>query len=508
MFSKILEHKITLIVAVAACLIVAVGAAFLLLTPQKRALTGVAAQTRDIQESVSADGKLDSDQHVSLSFRQSGFVMNVNIMSVNVSVGDHVYAGETLATADPGTLYASLQGARADVQSAQAAIDALGKGATIQTVSVYNQSVSTASLALTTAVRDSYLKVQDALLNKAGILFNNNTSANPTLVIQAETYQAGLSMNSARVDMTSRLSSWNALLNSSATSAQTIAEATADIAAAKSFADSLSAAVNRLNAANSGLSANVLATYVAAANAVATEVNAADSEFNAALQAYKTSVDQLNVIQASSTPENMEIAQANLAKAAANVASIQSQLSDTILTAPFDGIVASIGLKVGENFPVNAPAIDIVSAGAYKIDVMVPENEVAGIAPGDHADIRFNAGDLTATGTVSTIDLSETVTNGVGAYKATVYVNGSDPRVRTGMSASVTIKGASVGSATAIPSNAVITKDGASYALVLGTTGAYTEQKITTGISDGTWTEVTSGLQASDIVAAFGGASQ
>jgi HlyD family secretion protein len=234
------------------------------------------------------------------------------------------------------------------------------------------------------------------------------------------------------------------------------------------------------------------------------------------MQTYKTASDQLNVIQASSTPEAMDIAEAALAKAQANVASIQSQLNDTVLTAPFDGIIASVNPKVGENFPVGTPAIDIVSAGAYKINVMIPENEVAAIAIGGETDISFgSAGGLTATGTVSSIDLSETVTNGVGAYKTTVYLSGPDANVsaqsgiRTGMSATVTINGASADNVIAIPASAIVTKNDGSYALVFNkATNSYIERKIQIGISDGNWTEVKSGIQVGEIVAAFGETGQ
>jgi RND family efflux transporter MFP subunit len=505
MLRTILEHKITLFVAGLVCVIVAAGAAYFLLSPQKRALTAATAQVMAIQEKVSADGQIDSDQHVSLSFKGNGLVQTVSIKSVNVKVGDPVYAGETLAVSDPGTLSASLQGAEADVLSAQANVTALQKGATTQTVAVYDQGVSTASLALAAAVRDSYLKIEDALLNKINVLFQNSTSANPTLVIPTDSSQTGLEINNARVDMTTRMSDWNSLMNASATSDNALTEATADIAAIKSFVDSLSTAADRLSVGNSGMAQSSIDADVDAVNAAATEVNGAETEFDSALQAYKTSTDQLNVIQASSTPETLEMAEAGLAKAQANVASIESQLSDTILTAPFDGVVASVNLKAGDDFPAGSPAIDVVNAGAYKIDIMVPENEVAAIKIGDEADIGFDAsGGLSATGTVSSIDLSETMVNGVGAYKTTVYLNGSNPNIRTGMSATVTIKGVSVQNIVAIPSSAIITKNDGSYALVLDAKGNFDERKIETGISDGNWTEVTSGINEGENIAAFG----
>ena len=516
MLKKILEHKITLAIAAIVFVMVICVSAYFLLSPQKRVLTNATAQIMTIQEKISADGQIDSDQHVSLSFKQSGLTMAVNVKTVNVKVGDRVFAGQTLATVDAGTLPAQLLAAKADVQSATANVTALGKGATTQTRAVYDQNVSTAGLALSTAVRDAYLKISDALLNIISPLFANNTSANPTLVIPTDSSQTGLTINNARVDMTTRMSAWNSAMSLSATSGDTLTEATNDIAAVKSFVNSLATETNRLTVGNSGLSQNAINGYIAAVNGASTEINGADTEFNAAAQAYKTANDQLNVIQASSTPEAMQIAEASLVKAQANVASIQSQISDTVLTATFDGIVASVGPKVGQSFPANTPAIDIISAGAYKINIMVPENEVSAIAVGDESDVSIDGSDgITATGTVSSIDLSETMVNGVGAYKTTVYLSNSDANtsaqsgIRTGMSATVIINGASADNVIAIPASAIVTKNDGSYALIFNKTkNSYAERKIEVGISDGNYTEVRSGIQAGEVVAAFGESGQ
>ena len=72
------------------------------------------------------------------------------------------------------------------------------------------------------------------------------------------------------------------------------------------------------------------------------------------------------------------------------------------------------------------------------------------------------------------------------------------------MTASVTIKGISKDGVVAIPASAIINKQDGSYVLVLDKAGLYIERKIETGISDGNWTEVKSGLQTGEMVAAFG----
>ena len=361
-------------------------------------------------------------------------------MSQSVTMFTKVRA---LASLDNSDLEAQLQGAQADVMAAQANLATLQNGATSQTLAVYNQGVSTASLALSTSIEDSYLKAGDAILNKSDILFQNGTSANPTIVIPTDSYSIGLSLNNDRVGISTRLAQWKADLTASTTASNNlITESSNDLSFIKNFLDQMMTETTRLTTGNSGLSQSQISTYVATINAAESEVNAALTEFNGAVQAYKTSNDQLAVITASSTPENIQAQQAQVSKAEANVSAIESQITDGVIIAPFDGIVASVNPKVGEAYSAAVPAIDLVSAGNYKIDLMIPENQIADIEVGDPATLTFNASaDLTATATVALDRSSSDSDERYQRLQNHLNLNGSDSRIRTGMTANATIMG-------------------------------------------------------------------
>jgi len=469
--------------------------------PQTQHFNTVLAAVTDIQESVTASGNIDSNKNVSLSFQKSG-----TVAAVNVAVGDHVHSGQTLASLNNSDLEAQLKGAKADVMAATANLTSLQNGATSQTLAVYNQSVSTAGLALSTSIEDSYLKAGDAILNKSDTLFQNGTSANPTIVIPTDSYSIGLALNNNRVGITTRLNQWKADLTGSTTaSSNLIAESSNDLLFIKNFLDQMMTETTRLTTGNSGISQSQISAYVATINASESQVNAALAEFNSAVQTYKTSNDQLAVITASSTPENIQVQEAQVSKAEANVSAIESQITDGIITAPFDGIVASVNPKVGQAYSAGVPAIDLVSAGNYKIDLMIPENQVANIEVGNPAKLSFNASsDLTATATVASIDLAPTITNGVRAYKTTLNLNGSDSRIRAGMTANATILGRTAENVIAVPSSAIIAENGGNFVLAENGKGSFVQEKVGIGISGGGYTEVTSGLSAGTLVATFG----
>jgi len=501
MLGKILEHKITFIIgSVLAICVIAIGGYFVL-RPERQNLAQSPVSLANIQQTVTATGVIDSNQDVSLSFQKSG-----NVTAVDVAVGDHVSRGQTLASLNNSDLEAQLQGAEADVLAAQANLQSLQNGATSQTLAVYNQGVSTASLALSTSIEDSYLKASDAIQNKSDSLFQNSTSANPTITIPTDSYSIGLGLNSDRSSISAKLAQWKTDLSAGTTTSDSlIAESSNTLSFIKSFLDTLTTEATRLTVGNSGLPQSQISAYVASVNAAESEVNGALSEFNGAVQAYKTSSDQLAVITASSTPENIQAAQAAVSKAEAGVAAIESQIADGIITAPFDGIVASVDPKVGETYPAAVPAIDLVSAGNYKVDLRIPENQVADIHVGAPANLTFNASkDLSATATVASIDLAPTVTNGVSTYKTTVYLNGSNPLIRVGMTANATILGQTATNVIAVPSSAIISENGQDFVLVKGTNGLYAQQKVMTGISDGNNTEIVSGLSVGQLVAEFG----
>jgi hypothetical protein len=96
-------------------------------------------------------------------------------------------------------------------------------------------------LALSTSIEDSYLKAGDAILNKSDSLFQNGTSANPTILIPTDSYSIGLALNNDRVGITTRLNQWKADLAASARPRAVIsyAESLNDLSVHKKFLGSL-----------------------------------------------------------------------------------------------------------------------------------------------------------------------------------------------------------------------------------------------------------------------------
>ena len=407
----------------------------------------------------------------------------------------------------------SLTQAKANVKSAQASYDKTTLGPTSQNLAVSEQNVSTAQLSLSTSARDAYLKIQDAFLNKVNGLFQNNTSANPTLVIPTDSSQGTLNINNARVDMTTRLNSWNALLNtSSTTSDDARSEISDDITAAKNLINTLSYTVNRLSTGNSGMTQVDINTYVAAVSSAATEINTAESSYNSAVQSYKTAVNQLAVTQTPSTSQDIQIAKAQLDNAEAALQSAQTTYDQSFLRAPFDGVVAAVNVSPGDVVDTTTVVATIMTVERVA-KISLNEVDAASVKIGDPATITFSAlPDVTATGTVEQIDSIGTVTSGVVSYNAKILIEVNTPDIKPGMSVSAKISIGTDSDVLLVPNSAVSTvgsnstvqslngvssaKDGATITL----STAPQAIQVQVGDSDNANTVITSGLKEGDLV--------
>ncbi len=160
--------------------------------------------------------------------------------------------------------------------------------------------------------------------------------------------------------------------------------------------------------------------------------------------------------------------QAALQQANAQVAQVEAQIADTIIAAPFDGVVAKIDLQVGDTVGATTPVITLVSDGGYELQVNVPEIEVAKINIGDEASVSLDAyGDShTWTGTITEIELVETEVEGVPVYVSTVKLNETDDRIRVGMNARARIDIQTKQQVVAIPASYLSSEEDSSVVFV------------------------------------------
>jgi HlyD family secretion protein len=201
-------------------------------------------------------------------------------------------------------------------------------------------------------------------------------------------------------------------------------------------------------------------------------VTAAETQENSAKNALASARDQLTLEQAGPTPEqlrqqeavvkqaqaNIESQKAMIAQAAASAQAIQSQIDQTVLRAPIDGVITRQDIKVGEIVPPDVNLVSMISESNYEIDSDIAEVDIAKIKLGDTATVTLDAYGSTVEfqATVTKIDPAETVIEGVPTYKTTLEFTKPDPRIKSGMTANIDILTDSRKNVIVVPQRAVI----------------------------------------------------
>jgi len=195
----------------------------------------------------------------------------------------------------------------------------------------------------------------------------------------------------------------------------------------------------------------------------------------------------------------IEKARLRVEQAALRLASLERQLDDLTVRAEFDGVVTDLPVKAGDLVAPNARVAVVADLSRVEAVISVDELEVAGLAPGQEAQVRLDAlpGE-TLTGTLVSLSLEGVLRDGVTSYEARVSLPG-DPRMRAGMSASVSILVARKENVLLVPAEAVYGA-GREASVQLLVNGQPQSRAVVAGLSNGTQTEILEGLREGETV--------
>ncbi|MDI9354959.1 MAG: HlyD family efflux transporter periplasmic adaptor subunit, partial [Cyanobium sp. MAG06] len=122
----------------------------------------------------------------------------------------------------------------------------------------------------------------------------------------------------------------------------------------------------------------------------------------------------------------------------ANISDLKTELSKSSIKSPVSGRVGNINVKVGENIKANDKAMRIVSNG-YAIESLLSESDIIYIKVGQVVNVKFDALDIVATGTVAVVDtIPQDNNNDTVTYKIIIYIN-DNKQISIGMSATANI---------------------------------------------------------------------
>lgn len=234
------------------------------------------------------------------------------------------------------------------------------------------------------------------------------------------------------------------------------------------------------------------------------EVIIKDMQVAAAEMALTQTQDNLKKINDEIAIKELQLkfAGESVALAQKSASEAQRQLNETIILAPFDGVVAKVSAEEGDTItPVNT-IIHILDPVSMKLSLELDEIDVPQVKPGQEAVITLDAlPGKKFTGKVSNIFPLPKVVGGVVLYDVKISFDvPGDVGIKVGMSAEADVTIDKRTGVLLVPSRAVIQDSQGKTTVKVMSGEQTTERPVTIGITDDVNTEVVSGLTEGETV--------
>ncbi|MFA6410498.1 MAG: HlyD family efflux transporter periplasmic adaptor subunit [Candidatus Buchananbacteria bacterium] len=482
----------------------------------------------DVIQTVTATGQVKSASEVELNFKNIG-----KISTLKAKVGDTVKAGDILATQKATDLEISIAKYRNELAKAKANLDKIISGATKEDIAVYQAAVDKYQGDLASAKTDlentkaTYKQTwenekQNIIVDMSGALSKANVSLQKvydTLYYKGDPNSLSTSNYSLKsqvrneydeargkviaaqsvydtASMTPDDEKINLAADSVLSSIIKVAQTVNDLGSLLDYAivtsnmsqTELDALKVTINAERATAEANIGTLQGAKHDLETARLNyqtkvsdAQDAIFSAEKNLAKAQAD-LAYKEAPARTEDIVLYQAAYRNAEADLRLALDNYENTLLKAPIDGVITEVNYEVGEQTGLTqnaagSPAIRMLAAQNYEIEVNIPESDITKINLADVVDITLDAfsdSDL-FKGNVTTINPAQTKIQDVVYYRVTVIFSLDQPenvrslveKIKPGMTANVTVSTAKATDVLIIPLRAVKEKDDKSYVQIL-----------------------------------------
>jgi HlyD family secretion protein len=418
----------------------------------------VPATSKNVTLRIKASGKVVPVQTVNLSPKTSGL-----LVELLVEQGDRVEQGQIIARMDNADLQAQLIQARANLTKAEAQLAQARAGNRPEEISQARSRLAQAEAQLAQA--------------RAG----NRPEEIEQARAQVEAAQAKVNLTSSRVQRNRELSQQGAI------SQDKLDEVIADDSSAKA---SLKEAQRRVSLLESGTRSEEI-----------TQRQAAVAEARQALRQ----------LEKGSRPEEIAASEASVAAAAGELKAVQVKLEDTIIRAPFSGVItqkyategAFVTPTTSASSTASATSSSIVAiARGLEVLAQVPEVDIGQIKVGQQVEIVADSfPDQVFKGRVRLISPEAVVEQNVTSFQVRIALVTGQNELRSGMNVDLTVLGEAVQDALLVPTAAIVTdRQGQTGVLIPNQQNEAEFRPVKIGSAVQDQTQIVSGLTKGDRV--------
>lgn len=493
-----------------------------------------ASQVRDIVNTFTATGSVESLQSVNISAKVSG-----RIAYLLAREGDHVRQGQVLVRLDLQDVQAQVRQQQAALAEAKFRLAQARLTQTTTTSSVVTQirqqeaGVSSAEADITSTeadvasadadvasaaadvhqaevTRTAQLEASKSAIEDAQSKIDGATAALNNTKANIKSVQANLDNATAKYERVTRLNKLGYVPAQNVEDAKTtVSVQQAAVEVANGQQQSAAATLNSVMAQKRSVEQQANVTRATAdgnlevTRARLTQAQAKLNQTRAKLAQSRARLAQAHAAleyaraNAKQTPayqQNLEALNAGVAMAQASLESARARLDDAELRSPLDGVVTARTQDVGG---LASPGQSILTVQAMKkvwVAIAVPEDVSVKLRLNQPVTATFDAlGGRTFPASIAQINPSADLQS--RQYTIRVILDNPDNRFTAGMFARVSLVVDKASKVLAVPREAVDQDtDGSSYVIVAGKDNKAEQRPVVTGLSDAKWIAITAGL--------------
>jgi RND family efflux transporter MFP subunit len=194
---------------------------------------------------------------------------------------------------------------------------------------------------------------------------------------------------------------------------------------------------------------------------------------------------------------NHDVAAAKLRAAQADLVVARKALGDSVLHAPFAGVVAERHAQAGERVAIDAKVLTVVDLATMELEAAVPATAIGQVKVGQKLRFRIDGlGEREFEGTIERINPA----TAAGSRSINVYavIDNRDQSLRKGMFAQGSLRLGAIPGALVVPASAVREEAGTPYVYAI-VEGTVKRKAVRTGPADAAGlVQVVEGLEAGD----------
>ena len=233
--------------------------------------------------------------------------------------------------------------------------------------------------------------------------------------------------------------------------------------------------------------------------------NSNGPQLSAAAARANAAAAELERVRAGATDTQVRSAEVSVERAMTDRDQAAQDLAKFTLSAPFDGIVTRVDVEVGSLVSPGLAVLQFVDVDPLRVTVDVDEIDIRRISDGMPAKVTIDAlANVELPAAIDRIALVGANDAGIITYPVEVALTASDPRVRPGMTSEAEVIVDSRADVLVVPNEYVRLERrlNRAYVNLVQPDGTLQEVEIELGLQGALSSEVVSGLEAGDVVAA------